>query len=70
MFQISDLQDEYNMSTEEIEDLLNEQFDSPIKQVDSLVSEAESLAEKQMERAEEIRDERREDGINDQEGGL
>jgi hypothetical protein len=65
MFQISDLQDEYNMSTGEIEDLLNEQFDSPIKQVDSLVNEATSLAEKQMERAEEIRDERREDGISD-----
>ena len=51
MFQISDLQNEQNMSTEEIEDLLNE--------------DEVSLAERQMERAEEIRDERREDGISD-----
>lgn len=39
--------------------------DAEIEEADEM-----SLAEKQMERAEEIRDERREDGINDQEGGL
>jgi len=44
---------------------VDEQFDNPMEQVDSLVNEARSIAEKQMERAEQIRDERREDGISD-----
>ena len=55
MFRIDELQDKYNMSTEEIEELLNEDCDC----------EPEEYAEKLMERAEQIRDERREDGIND-----
>ena len=64
-FRIDELQNRYNMSTDEIEDLLNEdEFWEEMAEIADEVH-AESLAEKKMERAEEIRDERREDGIND-----
>lgn len=65
MFRIDELQDRYNMSTDEIEELLEEdKFWTEMAEIADEVHK-ESLTEKKMERAEEIRDERREDGIND-----